>query len=77
MVLDKEIAYFEREREHLVEHHEGKYALVFNEELVGVWDTSESAYVYGIRRLGDVSFLIKHVLKEDRVEEVPLLFVGV
>ena len=76
MALEQEREYFERVRGDLLDHHQGKYALVYNSELIGVWDSRESAYDNGIERFGNVSFLIKRIVEEDPVENVPLIFIG-
>ena len=76
MALEREQAFFAENKDNLLEHHEGKFALIYGSELVGVWDSKENAYVNGIERLGNVSFLIKRIVAEDPVEVIPALYIG-
>ena len=76
MPLETEQDYFARNKEELLKHHEGKFALISGESLIGIWDSQERAYREGVVRFGNVSFLIKQVLKVEPVESIPLLLVG-
>jgi hypothetical protein len=61
--LEKELAYFERERERLVAEAEGKYALIHGEELLGTYESEEDAITEGYRRCGNVAFLVMEILR--------------
>jgi hypothetical protein len=76
MALDTEFRYFESIRGELLQHHEGKYALIIGSELVGTFDHSEEAYKAGIEQRGNVPMLIKRVSKDDPVEMIPAMTVG-
>ena len=76
MTLEIEQDYFSRNKEELLKHHEGKFALISGESLIGIWDSQERAYREGVVRFGNVSFLIKRILEEEPVESIPLLLVG-
>lgn len=76
MVLDQEQAYFEANRTRLLQEHEGKFALIKGEVLVGTFDTAETAYVEGLRRFGNTAFLIKQVLPDEPVAHLPALSLG-
>ena len=76
MVLENEYQRFAEIKDELLKHHEGKFALIYGSDLLGIWDSKETAYVKGVELLGNVSFLIKHIVAEDPVESVPALFVG-
>ena len=39
MVLAKEYEYFAGVKDELLKHYEGKFALIYGSELVGVWDS--------------------------------------
>ena len=41
--LDKEIEAFEKMKSTLVEHHPGKFVIIYKEKLVGSYDTFENA----------------------------------
>ena len=76
MALETEVQFFEAHRAEWVEHHEGKYALIKGEHLQGVYDSDSSAFEAGVCEWGDESFLIKEVLREDRIEQSPALVYG-
>ena len=77
MPLERENERYAEIKEYLLEHHEGKVALIYESELIGTWDTREAAYAVGIERFGNVPFLIKQILKQDPVESIPALVLGV
>lgn len=76
MSLEREHEYFEEHRTEWVKHHLGKFALIRGDELQGTFDTADSAYGAGIHAWGNVPFLIKQILTEDRVEQSPSLMYG-
>lgn len=76
MVLEKEYELFASVKDELLKHHEGKFALIYGSDLVGIWDSQESAYSDGIERFGNVSFLIKRIIADDAIESVPALYWG-
>jgi hypothetical protein len=76
MELQTEQAYFEKIRERLLKDHRGKFALIKNEELVGVFDTAENAYVAGVQKFGNVAFLIKQVVESEREAHIPAMTLG-
>ncbi len=76
MILDIERAFFEQHRTEWLQEHSGKFAVVKNEDLIGFFDTAESAIQAGAARVGHEPFLIKQVLPQDHLEEAPVLFYG-
>ena len=76
MALETELKYFEAHRAAWVQHHEGKFALIKGEHLQGVYDTDAAAFEAGVDAWGNVSFLIKEIRGEDRVEQTPALVYG-
>ncbi len=76
MDFETELQYFEEHRSTWIEHYEGKFALVKGKDLQGVYDTAEAAYQAGVELWGNVSFLIKQILPEDPIEQVPALMYG-
>ena len=74
--LETELAYFEAHRSEWLQHHEGKFALIRGENLAGVFDSWENAYESGVRKWGNVAFLVKQILPRDPVETVPALTYG-
>ncbi len=57
MTLETKQRYFEEHRAESIQHHEGKFALVRNEALRGVYDTNEAAYEAGVEICGNVPIL--------------------
>lgn len=77
MPLETELAFFARQKEQLLESHEGKFALIHGETLCGTFDTPRNAYSEGVKQFGTEAFLIKQILKVEPVEEVPAFQLGV
>lgn len=69
-LLEQELKFFEHQRLDLLARVPGKYALVKGAELIGIFDTELEAVRAGYRRLGNVAFLVKHIVEAD----VPLVF---
>ena len=71
-LLDIELETYEKHREELLARAEGKYALVHQGEIIGIFETKMDAIAQGYERLGPVPFLVKQVLRVD----TPLNFVS-
>lgn len=65
--LDKELATFERHKERLLAESAGKYALIRDDQLEGVWDTYEDALKTGYSRFGLEPFLVKRIVGLDSI----------
>lgn len=76
MPLERELRYYESIRNELLRNHEWKFALIMGESLVGTFDGAENAYAEGVKRFGTEPFLVKQILKEEPVESIPALTVG-
>ena len=76
MPLELELEFFDSKRVEWLANHTGKFVLIRKNEVAGFYDTPESAYEEGVRRWGNVAFLIKQVLAEDRIEHIPSLVYG-
>lgn len=74
--LRDEIAFFESKRAELLLAHEGKFALVKGSDLVGIYDDQAAAYKEGLTRFGNQPFLIKQVARQDPVQSIPALHLG-
>ena len=74
--FQEELKTYGRLKDELLKLCEGKFALIRGSEFVGVFDTAGAAYNSGIDRFGNVSFLIKPVLRQERVEQIPALNLG-
>ncbi len=76
MVLDRELAFFERQRGELLEHHRGQFAVIKGEHLLGAYTTFEEAFGAGVHELGNQPFLVKMVEEGDGIVQYPALAVG-
>lgn len=70
-VLDKELKLFEKKRGELIKRAKGKYALVYEDEIVGTYNRLEDSFAAGYDKFGNVPFLVKEIREED-----PVYFVG-
>jgi hypothetical protein len=60
--IAKEWDLFRRELPRLLaEGHEGRWALVKNEELIGIWHTYDEARTIGLERFGVVPMLVQEI----------------
>lgn len=77
-LFEKEQAYFEAHRAELLQHHSGKYALIKDDQLAGVFDTEQAAYEAGVHQFGLESFFIKLVVDDqgNQVSYFPALQSG-
>jgi hypothetical protein len=69
-VLQKELDFFEQQRVELFTQAPGKYALVKDSELIGIFETELEAIRAGYQKIGNKAFLVKHIVEAD----VPLSF---
>ncbi len=69
-VLQQELDFFESQRFPLLDQAPGRYALIKGSELIGVFDSELEAARVGYRQIGNVPFLIKHIVEAD----LPLVF---
>jgi hypothetical protein len=74
--FEEELEVFAERKDELLSLCEGKFAVFKGKEFAGVFDTPGAAYSEGVVRFGNVPFLIKPVLKDDRVESMPALHIG-
>ena len=72
-VLEKEIRFFYKVKPDLVKTHQGKIALIKNEQLVNTFTTLKEAYREGIKRFGREPFLIKAVEESEEQQAIPAL----
>lgn len=75
--LEKELQFFNAQKEEFLKHHEGKFVLIKEAQLVAAFDSSQDAYEEGVRRFGNTPFLIKRVLKEEPTDSIPALNLGI
>lgn len=76
MPLEMELGFFNENRADWLKHHQGKYVVILQRELGGFFDNAEAAFVAGLERWGNVPFLLKKVVDEETVEQIPALVYG-
>ena len=75
--LQEELEYFETQKEALLKTHEGQFALVAGQKLIGTYTTEADAYEAGLGQFGNRPFLIRKIRSQEPPLQVPVLFVGV
>ncbi len=70
--LQKELATYEKHREELLGSSEGKYVLIYGDEIFDTYDSQKDAVSAGYKQFGNVPFLVKHIVEV----ETPLNFVS-
>lgn len=69
-ILQKELDFFERNRIDLFERAPGRFVLIKESELIGIFDTELEAIRAGYQKFGNEAFFVKQILEAD----VPLTF---
>ena len=72
----EELTAFEQRKQELLNLCEGKFAVFKGSEFLGVFDTPQAAYDAGLNKWGNVAFLIKPVVKEEKPQQIPALYLG-
>ncbi len=75
--FQEELKAFESRKAELLDVAEGRFAVFKGSEFLGVFDTPAAAYDAGVVKYGNVSFLLKQVRKEERIEHAPAIFWGI
>lgn len=76
-ILKEEIEYFNSMLAEWLQHYEGQYALVKDHKLIGTFTTEVEAYKEGIKLFGNNPFLIKKIEKDEQLEKLPALTLGI
>ena len=71
-MLDAELKTYKQHRDHLLGTAEGKFVLIRNDRVVGVYDSKMDAIADGYRQFGNVPFLVKQIVRI----EVPQNFIS-
>ena len=62
-VLETELKTYEEHRDHLLGTAEGKFVLIRNDQVIGVYDSKMDAIAQGYQKFGNVPFLVKQIVK--------------
>lgn len=76
-ILKNEIEYFNSMRAEWLQHYEGHFALVKDHKLIGTFTTEVEAYREGVKLFGNNPFLIKKIEKDEKLEKLPALTLGI
>ena len=75
--LTQELSFFEKIKDQLLENHQGKFALIKDDEFIGAFDTPANAYEEGVRRFGRSIFLVKKISEKEEVYRNQALSLGI
>jgi hypothetical protein len=70
--LVKEMAWFNEHRQDLLTKHRGKWVVVYNEVLVGIFDNFKDAYTSGIAATKSRELLVKQILEKESPMEISI-----
>ncbi len=70
--LEQELSTYQKSRDELLAHSEGKWVLIGGDRVIGVYETQMDAVSQGYRELGPVPFLVKEIVQV----EMPEVFVS-
>lgn len=59
--LTIELKTYEAKRKELIKEHNGKYILIKEKEIIGIYETQQDAIKIGIERFGNTPFLVKKI----------------
>ena len=76
MPLERESAFYESIKDQLLQHYEGKSVLIIGDEQLGIFDKDEDAYKRGIELRGNVPMLIKKITRNEPIEFLPAMVLG-
>lgn len=74
--LAEELRFFETNRAEWLKTYRGKWVLIKGSELIGTFDNYEAAYQEGVAKYGTQPFLVKQVLEDDVVDQMPAVVLG-
>ena len=64
LILEAELKLYEEKKQELLSHDAGKYVLIKNTDIIGIFESEKDAIRAGIEKFGNVPFLVK------RIEEI-------
>ncbi len=75
-MLEKERQFYAANSKEWVQAHPGKFVLVKDETLVGVFNTIDEALAAGASKYGLSSFLVRQLGQDEQVVTIPALTLG-
>ena len=67
MKLEKEYQTYLKHKDALLAKEEGKFVLIKETEIIDVYSSYEDALKEGLKKFGNIPFLIKQIQREDEV----------
>ncbi len=74
--LQREYSYYLSVKSDLLKQSLGKFALIKEQNLAGVFDTDADAYKFGLEKFGNVPFLIIRIQEAEEKTWTPILQLG-
>ena len=63
LIFDAEVKTYEQNRDQLLDTAEGKFVLIHDSQVIGVYESKMDAIAAGYQQFGNVPFLVKQVVK--------------
>lgn len=76
-ILDAELKTYEENRDQLLGTAEGKFVLIQNSQVVGIYDSKMDAIAMGYQQFGNVPFLVKQIVKVEAPQNFTSNLLGV
>lgn len=76
-LLAAEAETYEHHRDELLGAAEGKFVLIFRDQVAGVFDSERDAIRQGYERFGNVPFLVKQIVRVETPENFVSNLLGV
>ncbi len=75
--LEAEYNYYEAHKEEWLKDRENQFILIKGEEVSGFFAKFEDAFDAGIKKFGKPPFFIHQIIREEHIEDIPALRLGV
>ncbi len=75
--LEKELAWFEENRKELFDKYPEKWACVYGDTLLGVFDSFSEAFKKGAKKASTDQILVKQILLKDPEFRAPAYTLGI
>jgi hypothetical protein len=76
-LLDVELKTYEQNRDQLLGTAEGKFVLIRDNQVVGIYDSKMDAIAAGYQQFGNVPFLVKQIVKVETPQNFVSNLLGV
>ena len=76
-MLEKELIVFENNLNEWLKTDRGKFVVIKNNDVIGIFNTYDDALVEGARRFGLTSFLLREITPTQDEISVPALTLGI